>query len=300
MTRYSRFSKPDYVIHSEDYSAAMADRYLAEVYRLDPFYRFWRETERSGVVTLGELTSRDLKRGRYIREFLTPGGIADEAGLFLPPVGRASVALFLERKVKRFTARDRRTLEDLYPLLAGLYRAHVGALFGAETAAAGPTDASPLPSQRPILVTDAGGNRIFANAAWQDAETDALRRQLQQASESGPDPVPLGGGRILHGEPLDPLFSLAPGGKMWVIEQLAQPPRSDIAATPLFDEPLTPREKQIVALILQGHPNITIAEKLGLSRGTVKNHRRRIYDKLDITSERELFLMQIERMSRTG
>ncbi len=53
---------------------------------------------------------------------------------------------------------------------------------------------------------------------------------------------------------------------------------------------LTRREKEIVALILAGHPSLRIAQKLGISRGTVKNHRRRLYRKLDITSERELFV----------
>ncbi len=53
---------------------------------------------------------------------------------------------------------------------------------------------------------------------------------------------------------------------------------------------LTRREKEIVALILEGHPSAGIAERLGISRGTVKNHRRRIHRKLDITSERELFV----------
>jgi DNA-binding CsgD family transcriptional regulator len=53
---------------------------------------------------------------------------------------------------------------------------------------------------------------------------------------------------------------------------------------------LTPREREIVTLILQGHPSVSIARRLGISRGTVKNHRRRLYQKLDITSERELFV----------
>ena len=53
---------------------------------------------------------------------------------------------------------------------------------------------------------------------------------------------------------------------------------------------LSPRERHIVGLILEGHPTAAIAEKLALARGTVKNHRRSIYTKLDITTERELFL----------
>jgi DNA-binding CsgD family transcriptional regulator len=54
---------------------------------------------------------------------------------------------------------------------------------------------------------------------------------------------------------------------------------------------LTRRERDIVALILRGYPSSEIARKLEIGRGTVKNHRRRLYDKLDITSEREIFLL---------
>ena len=54
------------------------------------------------------------------------------------------------------------------------------------------------------------------------------------------------------------------------------------------------RERELVQLILAGHPTATIAERLGIAVGTVKNHRRRIYEKLDITTERELFLQFFE------
>jgi DNA-binding CsgD family transcriptional regulator len=53
---------------------------------------------------------------------------------------------------------------------------------------------------------------------------------------------------------------------------------------------LTPRERDIVQLALMGYPSARVAEKLELSLHTVKNHRKRIYAKLDITTERELFL----------
>jgi DNA-binding CsgD family transcriptional regulator len=60
---------------------------------------------------------------------------------------------------------------------------------------------------------------------------------------------------------------------------------------------LSARERQLVQLILSGYPTASIAKRLGLSLGTVKNHRHRIYEKLDITTERELFLQYFEHQS---
>jgi DNA-binding CsgD family transcriptional regulator len=57
----------------------------------------------------------------------------------------------------------------------------------------------------------------------------------------------------------------------------------------LRDE-LTPRERDIVGLILLGYPTAEIASRLKLSVNTIKNHKKRMYAKLDITTERELFL----------
>lgn len=52
---------------------------------------------------------------------------------------------------------------------------------------------------------------------------------------------------------------------------------------------LTAREREIVRLALSGLANEAIARRLSVTVGTVKNHRKRIHAKLDITSERELF-----------
>ena len=52
MTRYSPFSKPEYLLHTGPFDAALEDRYLADYYRFDPFYRYWKSEERSGVILL--------------------------------------------------------------------------------------------------------------------------------------------------------------------------------------------------------------------------------------------------------
>lgn len=52
---------------------------------------------------------------------------------------------------------------------------------------------------------------------------------------------------------------------------------------------LTKREKEIVSYILQGHPSSSIAQLCYVSEGTIKNHRKNIYRKLNIHTQGELF-----------
>lgn len=52
---------------------------------------------------------------------------------------------------------------------------------------------------------------------------------------------------------------------------------------------LTKREKEVVQYILQGLASANIAERCFVSEGTIKNHRKNIYRKLNIHSQRDLF-----------
>jgi DNA-binding CsgD family transcriptional regulator len=52
---------------------------------------------------------------------------------------------------------------------------------------------------------------------------------------------------------------------------------------------LTDKEQQIACLLLQGFDSLDIAQQLQISAGTVKNHRKKIYAKLQIGSLSELF-----------
>jgi two-component system nitrate/nitrite response regulator NarL len=58
---------------------------------------------------------------------------------------------------------------------------------------------------------------------------------------------------------------------------------------------LTPRENEIVALIVTGASNKDIAWRLGLNEQTVKNHLRKIFDKLQVANRVELALAAVER-----
>ncbi|WP_347266205.1 LuxR C-terminal-related transcriptional regulator [Paracoccus sp. (in: a-proteobacteria)] len=54
-------------------------------------------------------------------------------------------------------------------------------------------------------------------------------------------------------------------------------------------ERLTPREREIVAYVLKGYSAEATGQALGIATGTVRIHRRNIYAKLGISSQRELF-----------
>ncbi|UWQ56226.1 LuxR C-terminal-related transcriptional regulator (plasmid) [Leisingera caerulea] len=54
---------------------------------------------------------------------------------------------------------------------------------------------------------------------------------------------------------------------------------------------LSPREREVVQLILQGHSTPSAAAYLGIAEGTVKVHRHHAYSKLGISSQAELFSM---------
>jgi DNA-binding CsgD family transcriptional regulator len=55
------------------------------------------------------------------------------------------------------------------------------------------------------------------------------------------------------------------------------------------DATLSRREQMIVSFILRGHSSLSIAHVLDIAEGTVKNHRKHIYAKLEISSQGELF-----------
>lgn len=73
----------------------------------------------------------------------------------------------------------------------------------------------------------------------------------------------------------------------WVLDEFSKSnsvPRQNPAALRL----ISPRERDVVRLLVDGHSNREIAEALQLSEHTVKNYVFRIFDKLGVSSRVEL------------
>ena len=69
------------------------------------------------------------------------------------------------------------------------------------------------------------------------------------------------------------------------------PPRDDVGAR--VRDRLTPKEMQIVALIVQGCKNKEIASQLNTKEQVIKNYLRSIYDKIGVSDRLELALFTL-------
>src|SRR5690606_34073877 len=117
VTRYSASHVPEFVKHRQ-FSDAMARRYLQDYYVYDPFYALWRRDQRPRVVALRRLADDEMKRGRYIAEFLAQSRIRDELGVMLPDGDDWCLGVFLDRTTRGFRDGEIALLEERLPVFA--------------------------------------------------------------------------------------------------------------------------------------------------------------------------------------
>jgi DNA-binding CsgD family transcriptional regulator len=292
LMRYSSFGVPDLIIPRE-IPVEVEVPYSSGFYALDPFHHYWQTVGRPAVKSLRQLANAELWKGRYALEFLRAAGISDEIAIFLPPLGGASPTLILDRANGRFTAAELNRIERVFPLLAGLHNAHLKAIISRGSIASA--------AEKPLRIVDRSGKELAANPAWTKLAAElgsGFAKALAELGSAGTSQTSLPDGRLLIRSPLAADFGAAPEG---LCDQVEVPALTGPSVPPdSWLAPLTLRERQIVMLTLEGHPIAGIAKRLGVRRGTVKNHRLRLYQKLDITTERELFLTHMQHMRGTG
>jgi DNA-binding CsgD family transcriptional regulator len=94
---------------------------------------------------------------------------------------------------------------------------------------------------------------------------------------------------LLHASLLDGRHD----GRVAVILELARP--AEVASILLEGYGLTPREREVVALVLQGQSTQEIATSLGMSAYTVQDHLKSVFLKLGVNSRSELVGMVFRR-----
>jgi DNA-binding CsgD family transcriptional regulator len=107
----------------------------------------------------------------------------------------------------------------------------------------------------------------------------------------------------LLAEPVSELIKAHSQRDDFAVTHLIQPGidnQIDLAFRKFGESLLSPREKDVLELMLRGYGTGTTAERLGIAVETVRRHRKSIYRKLDVNSQTDLFSLFINSMSCLG
>lgn len=291
--RYTPFGKPSFLVN-EAMDDDSVELYLESLFALDPLRKLTRKTRQPRVVSLRSLDAGAPADERYMVELFKSAFIFDELAILLPAPGGVSIAVCCERRSVRFRRTDRGIIEKILPVVASLHKLHVDRAFALASARG---DSEVAGGQNAFLILDQFGRVVHESSYWQQLELSMEQHQrlLNSVLGNSEGEVALLDDFVAHWEGLAADFPLAPAGKILTIEHRGagalQLTLEDGLETFRDRWNLTERETDIVRLILVGYPNAHIARDLGIGAGTVRNHRHRLYYKLDITTERELFSM---------
>ena len=254
---------------------------------------------RDHVGVLSSATGGDLARSERWRDILSPYGVGDELRCVVAD-GYGSwgdFMLFRASDDRPFDADDAQLMRHVSDVLAGALRRH--AIKSIE-------NPEPTPAETGVVLLDSRLQLVGTTAparAWFTA--------LNPAETWFPDGIPAlvwsVVGRLLAaeqghdaGRPVRVRVRAADG--RWAIVEAARLDGSDpgIAVTlrsAAADDVLallsraaglSPRERELVALLLEGLATRELAERLFISRHTVQDHLKSVFEKVGVRSRREL------------
>lgn len=277
------------------------EEYLPELKRL--------ARSRCPVGLLSEHWHGQMEQSDHFNRLLRPLHFGDELRLVCTAGGRiwGFIVLYREAGAPRFSPEERQALALLGPHIGAALQAAVLQTIAREPEAAG---AAAVPG---VLVLDEQGRVEHFSAAgehwlgeigqlspdWIQGERlpvpvvqtlSALKRTLSAAGGDGA-PVPLvsvygRSGRWLSVQASQLAPGTGEGSRRMVILEPAVPRELLKLHSGAFS--LTPAEEAVVKLVLQGASTAQIATSLLISRYTVQDHLKHIFDKVGVRSRREL------------
>ena len=254
--------------------------YQTRYYQKCPMQHHWNARRQGGVVSIRSARQPDCDYREYFDVFYRAAGLRDEIGVFLPVGAWHALGLFLERD-GRFRGAEVEQINSLFPYLVRLHHAHKKAKIRTVASSHGLD-----PEADSFAVADPRGRIVYQSDSWKE-NSGGVRYEPNHSSQNNR----LDGSKNSF-QPLGPAFDLAPEGYLCT----ARSADGNETGTPLLNlvpcgllQSLSAREKDSLQCILEGYSVARSAEALGLSVNTVKTHRKRLFLKLDITSEREIF-----------
>ncbi len=284
IVRYDGESAPD-VLFTKAIPPTIVDYYLSAQPQVgDPYFCSWRSNVNARIETLADALPMALDREFYDRDFMRRAEFTDELVLYLPSFGSACLSLFFELRDGRFGDYELRRLKALFPAVLGLHDAHLRMVFSELTAAC--TNGK----DNAFIVLDRAGAPIFSTAGWRHAEErmPKLKMVARCKLSCACDHCHIEdiGVRTV---PLDHCNAIAPGGSLiYLADTFDVDAQCDQQRAMEILEKLTPRERDILVLTLEGYSTGAIAQRLSLAKGYIKNCRLRMYKKFNVGSERKM------------
>jgi DNA-binding CsgD family transcriptional regulator len=249
------------------------------------------------VSVLSAATSGALDRDPVWREMLGPGGLGDQLGAPLVADGLTWAYLSLYRDEGRawFGPGDAAFVASVAPMLAARLRA------GLRQTASASTD----PGEPGTVIVDRDMKLVTATShAWRWI----ARLGLEKPSDAEPLPGFIYAmlARLAHGAQPDQTAQvrLQAADGTWALVRAAPltgpqvdggyaitlqtAPAADLTRVLMPAWNLTPRERDVAALIIEGRSSDDIATSLFLSPHTVRDHTKAIFGKVGVHSRRHL------------
>lgn len=289
--RYAQFAKPQFLFNYS-LTAEAEDIYMRELYRIDPLLHLVRTQVPNRVMTALQMR-REGNDNLYFENLYHSARIYDEIVVLLPAVGGVWVALCLDLDDRPFKPSEVDFIRHIYPLIENLHRLHILSCLS------GHRGGYLNDSQLAVMVVDNQGLPCFRNGIWSGKMTEAAEDVICEVSQDSSEGVhSLDELDVVHWERLEEGNALAPGGRIFIVERRSP---GFLAIDNLFnqmmtDYRLTPRECEILRHGLRGLSTAAIAKRLDIGAGTVRNHKHRLYSKLDVTSEREITSLVFDRI----
>lgn len=288
IVRYGGNTNPD-ILFTKDVAPSMIDYYLnARPSSSDPYLCSWRNNAVARVEAMDTALPLAIDRDFYASDFMKRFAFKDELAFFLPCSGPWCFSLFLERRERRFSATELARVRRVFPALLSFHQAHVRSSFASLSGAASGHRSL---DDSAACVIDRNGEVVYETRKWRQQAlqagvaphlpSSAMCNEMRERAETISMPM-----RALSLGDLNPV---APGGLLLCVgeDHHLSSEDEERSATAVMKR-LTPRERDIVALTLDGYSTGAIAQRLGIAKGSIKNCRLRVYRKFAVTSERAL------------
>jgi len=271
--RTGEFFFSGYQIYNNWEGALLA--YLAQYAPQDPFASCgWFKDHPNEVARNTDLLPR-LARTEFACDFLLPlASVFYVLACTLKAQGDTVGILGIHRQKGdgNFSSREKAIVNILLPHVARAVRnrelARDGTLFG---------------ERHGVIMADEDGRVLFINNAAREALGNRVVATVPDPGLGSGAAFFRNGSRAYRVRTVP--ISKKKGGKFIVLELQ---PSGQMFTAKLDGFRLSGREKEVAALVIQGHSNREVASRLFISEMTVKDHLKSIFGKLDIRRRSEL------------